>query len=35
MTGAQIEIFQKYSIRVTYFRVDYYMQFYIVINHDY
>jgi len=35
MTGAQIDIFQKYSIRVTYFRVDYYLQFYIVINHDY
>ena len=30
MTGAQIDIFQKYSIRVTYFRVDYYLQFYIV-----
>ena len=35
MTGAQIDIFQKYSIRVTYFRVDYYLQFYIIINHDY
>ena len=35
-TDAQFDIFQKYSIRVTYFRVDkYYLQFYIVINHDY
>ena len=23
------------GIGVTYFRVDYYLQFYIVINHDY